>query len=172
MKYITARMLRMLGACESQVTVFEDEWPKGAEITVANCIRAGQLCLNVDWLITSGCRSQALEAYEAATAPALATYEAATAPARATYEAARAQARSDYEAAKVPALTTPGAAIAPVEVAYNAAIAQARATYEAAIDPVQATYDAAIAPAQVVALESMEFPKEAKHESSNARRMG
>lgn len=59
-RVITADWLREVGACMDEVSVFEGEWPRGAEVTEENVLRAQELGLDIDWLVTE-CAS--LEGY-------------------------------------------------------------------------------------------------------------
>jgi len=111
-KCVTAAMLRAWHACESQVRVFEAEWPQGAALTLRNARRAAVLGLDLNWLARQVLTPSALAAYEAVRAPALAAYEAACAPAWAAYEAVRAPALAAYCVACAPALAAYGAACA------------------------------------------------------------
>ena len=87
-KCVTAAMLRAWHACESQVRVFEAEWPQGAALTLRNARRAAVLGLDLNWLARQVLTPSAL----AARASALATYCVARAPAWAAYEAVCARA--------------------------------------------------------------------------------
>jgi hypothetical protein len=40
---ITPSQLARLGACADQLGIFRAEWPDGAEVTLANCLRAADL---------------------------------------------------------------------------------------------------------------------------------
>ena len=130
---ITARMLRLKGACSPQVELFRSVFPRGARVTLDNLKKAREAGLDVGWIV----RQQPEEkraAYKAATAPAYAAYEAATAQAWAAYQAAKAPALAAYQAATAPALAAYQAAKAPAWAAYQAATAQALAAYQAATD--------------------------------------
>ena len=50
-RVITVAFLEDCCACEDQVEIFEKEWPKGAEVTKENVIRALELGLDLDWLV-------------------------------------------------------------------------------------------------------------------------
>ena len=46
---VTAEMLRRKGAACPALTRFQAEWPDGAEVTLANLLRAAELNLNLFW---------------------------------------------------------------------------------------------------------------------------
>ena len=111
MKKITARMLRLKGACADHVAIFRREWPAGTTITLTSVRRAQKLDLDLAWF-----------ARQFFTASAWAEYAKARASAWAEYEKAIASAWAEYEKA-----------IAPAWAEYAKAIASARAEYEKAI---------------------------------------
>ena len=95
---VTADMLRLRRkpACKDQVDIFEEEWPDGAEVTLANCLRAVELDLDLSWFVANFLSAstwkvfrqtidRAWEAYAEPIAPAWETPQEATA--RALYEA-------------------------------------------------------------------------------------
>ena len=47
--FYTAQMLKEEGADCSQVDIFKNEWPDGAELTEANLLRAAELQLSLGW---------------------------------------------------------------------------------------------------------------------------
>ena len=70
--FVTRAMLRAAGACHDQAQAFSREWPDGASATAANCRRAIELGLDLDWAAERLLSATALEAYEQATAAAFA----------------------------------------------------------------------------------------------------
>ena len=76
MNRITVEMLQAGGACPEAIETFEREWPDGAEVTVANALRASELGLSLSW----GKKWMSISAwlaYEKATATAWHAYQEA-----------------------------------------------------------------------------------------------
>jgi len=48
---ITSAFLREYNACENQASIFDAEWPTGAELTLPNLLRAVELGLDIEWLV-------------------------------------------------------------------------------------------------------------------------
>ncbi len=145
---ITAKWLREQGACEDEVLRFEAEWPNGAPITEANCLRGTAMNLDVRWFAKRWLEGQALAAYDAAVAPAHAAYDAALASAHAAFHAAVASAHAAVAsayAAVAPALAADDAALARALTADDAAVDQALAADDAAVDQAEAAFDKAVA---------------------------
>ena len=92
MKTETVRIKDLEGACLDQVRLFAKTFPGGAELTLANCKRAAEARLDLDWAAKNLLTAPALKAYNEATAPALKAYDEARAPARKAYDEARAPA--------------------------------------------------------------------------------
>ena len=82
------RDLNMAKELGAQFAAIKAEWPKGAVVTRAVCLRAAQLGADFDWAAKHLLTATAWETYEKAAAPAWETYKKATAPARETYEKA------------------------------------------------------------------------------------
>ena len=137
---ITPKLLVSLNACEEQYQKFVDEWPDGAEVTVANVLRAIEIDLDLDWFIREFFTPTALDEYERVRDAALAEYEKATAPALAEFERVRDTAWAEFEKATAPALAE-----------YERAIAPAWAEYEKARDAAWAEYKKVRAEAFVTA---------------------
>ena len=120
MKRITKTLLRRLKACPEQVETFAKLFPRGAEVTEENALKADKAGLDVNWLAYKVLTFPAWEQYQAAIAQAWKQLEAVTAPALEQYEAAKAPAWKQYEAATATALGQYEAAIAVAFVrAYN-----------------------------------------------------
>jgi hypothetical protein len=47
---ITARMLRLSGACSSQVELFRSTFPHGAKVTLTSIEKANEAGLDVEWI--------------------------------------------------------------------------------------------------------------------------
>ena len=122
---ITAAWLRTLRDCPLEVSLFEKEWPDGAEINLANVRRAFALHLSIEWLLSKLLSYTALAAYKEAVAPAWAAYKEAIAPALAAYDEALALALAAYAKAVAPARAAYDEAVAPAWAAYAKAVAQA-----------------------------------------------
>ena len=69
MKY-TAAILKKLGACDT--TAFTTLFPKGAELTRANLLKAAAGGLDINWFSGKVLSDDKLSEYEKAIAPALA----------------------------------------------------------------------------------------------------
>ena len=107
---ITKQWLITAHACHSQVEIFDEEWPDGAEITLENYLRAAELNLDLGWF-----------AKNIFSAPAQKAYDEAMAIAQKAYDIAMAQAQKVYDIA-----------IAPPLEAYDIAMAQAQKVYDIA----------------------------------------
>ena len=114
---ITKRLLQSKGACASQVALFAEIFPHGAEITEATCLSVAH---KFDWTWAA----QNLLSPES-----YAEYERVCAPANAEYERARAQAYAEYERVRAPAYAEYERIHAPAYAEYERA-AQAYAEYE------------------------------------------
>lgn len=113
MTAITPKMLRSKGACPTQLRIFKERWPEGAEVTLKNCQEAARLGLNFDWAAQSLLSAPARKAYREAIAPAEKAYREAIAPALKAYREAIAPAWKTYKAATAPAWKTYNEGIAP-----------------------------------------------------------
>lgn len=89
---ITARLLASKGACPDQVKLFRRTFPKGADVTVKNALKAVSAGLDLNWAACNLLSAPAWKAYLKATAPAWKAYKEATAPALEAYEEATATA--------------------------------------------------------------------------------
>ena len=139
-------------ACKGQVDVFAKEWPEGAKPTLANCQRAAELGLDLDWFAKTFLSPPALETYNKARAPAWESYNKATAPALETYNKATASAWETHNKARAPTLESYNKAIASAWESYNKAIAPALESYNKARAPAWETYNKARASALFYAL--------------------
>jgi len=79
--YLTADMLKEKDACNYQVTVFEKEWPDGAEITVEAILRAVELELDLDWFTRQFLPAPVRKVYNEAMTSAQRAYDEVIAPA-------------------------------------------------------------------------------------------
>ena len=75
---ITARILKLKGACIGQVALFKSLWPDGVQITEALCI-AHASEFDWGWAANNLLSAPAWAEYERVRAPALAEYERVTA---------------------------------------------------------------------------------------------
>ena len=91
---ITLAMLR--GACKEQRDIFRKKWPKGADATLENVLRAQALGLDLSWG-TRWFTPEALAEYDRQRAPLLAEYERQRALLLAEYERQRALLWAEYE---------------------------------------------------------------------------
>ena len=85
MKRITVEMLKQIDACEDQVELFEQVFPKGAPVSMRSLAKAQKAGLDVffaERLLTGPAWAE----YEKVTGPALAEYEKVGGPAWAEYE--------------------------------------------------------------------------------------
>lgn len=48
--FIDSEWLKMRGACDSQVDVFEGQWPDGGEVSEESLVAAADLGLDINWL--------------------------------------------------------------------------------------------------------------------------
>ena len=119
--YLTADMLKEKDACNYQVTVFEKEWPDGAEVTVEAILRAVELELDIDWFARQFLPAPVRKAYEEALAPVQKAYDEAIAPVWGAY----------YEAI-APTWKAYNEAMASAEKVYNEVMASARKAYHKA----------------------------------------
>jgi hypothetical protein len=103
---VTAKLLRSLGANCQGLEDFKRVFPKGATITLDNCLKAAEARLDIFWFALHFLSAPAWEAYEKAIAPAWEAYEKAIALALEAYETAIAPAREAYETAIAPAWET------------------------------------------------------------------
>jgi hypothetical protein len=104
---ITKRLLQSKGACASQVALFAETFPHGAEITEAVCLSVADK-FDWDWAAQNllspefdaeyaRVRAQADAEYARVRAPAYAEYQRVRAPAYAEYKRVRAQADAEYQ---------------------------------------------------------------------------
>jgi hypothetical protein len=139
-RIITLEDLTSRCACVAQVEKFEIAYPNGFEVTGENLLEAMANGFDVSWTRCMLSHS-ALEAYDAACAPALEDYTAVrgsayaayldvVAPAKEVYDAACDSAREDHLAANAPARKTYEAAIAPAKEVYEAVRVPAYEVYE------------------------------------------
>ena len=124
--YLTTDMLREKNACNYQVTVFEKEWPDGAEITVEAILRAVELELDLDWFARQFLPAPVRKAYNEAMTSAQRAYNEVIAPAQKAYDETIAPTWKAYDEAIVPAWEED---MAPMQEAYNEAIAFAEKAY-------------------------------------------
>ena len=96
---ITAQLLRENGACKDQVDTFESERPDGAEVTLENCLRAGELGLDFEFAAYALLLPEALRVFCAATEGPLRVYRAAIEEAGPVYDAATKEAWRVYDTA-------------------------------------------------------------------------
>ena len=112
---VTSRFLVKLKACEDQLDLFKKVFPRGAELSEADVVKAAKAGLSLGWLAEHTLSGPALAEYDKARGPALAEYkkargrawakyEKACGPARAKYEKVRGPARAEFEKACGPAL--------------------------------------------------------------------
>ena len=90
---ITKQWLITAHACHSQVKIFDEEWPDGAEITLENYLRAAELNLDLGWFAKNIFSAPAQKAYDEAMAIAQKAYDIAMAQAQKVYDIAMAQAQ-------------------------------------------------------------------------------
>ena len=93
---ITTRLLKSKGACDSQVALFKELFPKGVEITESACVAVFDK-FDWGWAAENLLSAPAYAEYERVRASAYAEYERVTAPASAEYERVRASAYAEYE---------------------------------------------------------------------------
>ena len=96
---ITKQWLITAHACHSQVKIFDEEWPDGAEITLENYLRAAELNLDLGWFAKNIFSAPAQKAYDEAMAIAQKAYDIAIAPPLEVYDIAMAQAQKVYDIA-------------------------------------------------------------------------
>ena len=101
---ITKQWLVAAYACPSQVEIFDEEWPDGAEITLENYLLAVKLDLNVNWLLKRIFSAPAQEAYIKAIAQALEAYDKVVPAASKGYNRAMAASREAYHRVMAEAL--------------------------------------------------------------------
>ena len=137
--YLTADMLREKDACEDQVTIFEEEWPDGVEVTVEAILRAVELWLDIDWFVHQFLPAPVRKAYNEAMTSAQRAYDEVIAPAQKAYDEGIASARKAYDEV-----------VDPARKAYNEVIASTRKAYNEVIAPTWKVYDEGIAFAEQV----------------------
>jgi hypothetical protein len=103
-KRITVAFLRKHEACDDQVDLFARVFPKGADISRDNILRAQAHYLNIHWLACTILEGPALVKYERVMESALAEYHRAMASAYAEYERVKASADAEYRRVKASAL--------------------------------------------------------------------
>lgn len=101
--FITPAVLRKHDACYAQLAVFEEMFPNGCEVTLANCCRAFGAGLDLDWAARKLLPATARKAYVEATVTAWEAHGEARATAWKVYVEARMTAREVYVEAKVTA---------------------------------------------------------------------
>src|SRR5512138_1117201 len=94
--HLTARDLRLISACDSQVAQFAAEWPDGVDLTLAALKRAAKLRLDLGWFAGAALDAPARKVYYDAIAPARKVYDDACATASKVYDDAIAPARKVY----------------------------------------------------------------------------
>ncbi len=124
---ITSRLLKSKGACADQIDLFKATFPKGAEPTLENCLKAASAGLDLDWVAGNLLGPEAYEVYYAATAEPRKVYRAATASPWKVYLAATAEAWKVYDAATAEPWKVYLAAEAEARKVYRAATAEALA---------------------------------------------
>ena len=129
-RVLTLARLVKAGACQPQVDLFKQHFGKSVEVTEEVCL-AHASEFSWGWAANHFLTPSALDAYDAARAPAWAAYDAAQASAWAAYNAAMTPWVA-YDAARASAWVAYDAARASAWVAYDAAVAPARAAYDAA----------------------------------------
>ena len=100
---ITPAMLRQAGACKDQVLLFEQLWPNGATVTLARCLKAVQLGLNLGWAAANLLSATARKKYSKDTAPAWKKFRKDTAAAREKFDKDTAAAREKFDKDTAPA---------------------------------------------------------------------
>ena len=138
--YLTADMLREKDACEDQVTIFEEEWPDGVEVTVEAILRAVELWLDIDWFVHQFLPAPVRKAYNEAMTSAQRAYDEVIAPAQKAYDEGIASARKAYDEVVDPARKAYNEAIAPARKAYDEAITLAPKAYKEATASVKKAY--------------------------------
>jgi len=151
MKRITVEMLRKHHACEGQVELFEETFPKGAPVTMRSLAKAQKVGLDVLWcerLLTGPASAeykkvvrQASAEYKKVVKQASAEYKKVVRQASAECEKVTAQARAEYEKVE-------GQAWAE----YKKVVRQASAEYEKVEGQAWAEYVKVTRPALVAAL--------------------
>ena len=161
-KRITAADLAAKGVCAPKVAQFVALFPMGSEVSLADCRKAANAGLNLDWFAWTFLRPPALAVYERAKAPAWTACERAEAPALAVYKQVQAPAWTEYERATASAVVK-GRRVKVTEQAtaaawtiYLQATVPAWAIYLQATAPVLAKYERAKAPALAEAWELQE----------------
>ena len=121
---LTIKDLRVAGACEKQVKLFEQHFGDGGTVTLAKVRKVASL---FDWnwaaryLLSPARRAE----YERVRDSALAEYERVRAPALAEYEGIRASALAEYEHVRAPAWAEYKRVRAPAWAEYERFIASA-----------------------------------------------
>ena len=124
---ITLAMLR--GACKEQRDIFRKKWPKGADATLENVLRAQALGLDLSWG-TRWFTPEALAEYDRQRALLLAEYDRQRAPLLAEYERQRALLLAEYERQR-----------ALLWAEYERQVAPLRAEYERQAAPLWDEYE-------------------------------
>ena len=73
---ITHEWLKRHDACDKHLSLFDQEWPDGAEVSEANLRRAIEIGLDMEWLLRLLLPPSVYADYEAKRAPLYADYEA------------------------------------------------------------------------------------------------
>lgn len=112
-KPITVKLLRRLGACEDQVTLFRETFGDSVIPTPELAERYGDL-FDIDWLAHEALKAPLWEAYQEAKVPLLKAFVEAAAPLLKAYEEAETPSREVYEEAEAPLLKAYKVGIAKV----------------------------------------------------------
>ena len=142
---ITCELLREKGGSCEQVERFAGEWPDGVEVTYANCLRAAELGLDLNWAVKHLLSAAQRKVYNKAAEAVLEVYNEAVEAAWEVYNEAVAPAREVYNEAVEAALEVYNEAIAPAREVYREAIAPAREVYNEAIEAADKVYNEALA---------------------------
>jgi hypothetical protein len=95
---ITRKLLVRHKACEAQLTLFDQHFPDGIDVTEAGCLAAAQL-FQWTWIARRVLQAQAYAEYTRVLAQVGDDYKRATDQACAGYERVRGQAYAEYERA-------------------------------------------------------------------------
>ena len=131
-KKITSWFLIKLGACEDQLALFKKVFPRGAELSEADVVKAAKAGLHVGWLAENTLSGPALAEYEKVCDLAWSEFEKGRNLAWSKYEKVRVLALAKYRKVRVLALTEDDKAhaLAKAEYEYEKAYGPALAEYE------------------------------------------
>ena len=99
---VTTRMLKLKGACASQVALFAELFPKSVEITEGVCATVADK-FDWDWAAANLLSPESYAEYQRVCALAYAEYQRVCALAYAEYQRVRAPAYAEYERVRAPA---------------------------------------------------------------------